>query len=896
MNIQQSAMIETPGLASEIQIERNGFHKDPGRMMRPTVDGKFLSVGGERFFVKGVTYGAFAPNSEGHQFPERADVALDFSLMRKAGINSILTYTVPPVSLLDQAEEHGIRVIVNTPWMAYVCFLEEAGFRKQVREEVRAAVSSCQRHPAVLMHCVSKEIPPQIVRWHGAKKVEKFLKELYEVAKDVDPESLVSYTNFPTTEYLDLNFVDVFTFNVYLHQRPDFCAYLSRLQHLAGELPFVMTEFGMCSFRHGQDGQSKFLDWQIEEIFDHGAAGAVAFGWTDPFYQDNSLITDWGFGLVDEHRRPKPSYEVVQRRFTRDVPFPQDRKWPRISVVVAAYNAGRTLEECLSALQNLRYPDYEVIVVNDGSKDATECIMRKFPFHCITTPNQGVSAARNVGLRAATGEIVAYIDSDANADPDWLSYLATTYLKFDIDGVGGPNFVPLEDNWLAKCVYRSPGGPTQVMLNDVHAEHIPGCNMSFRKAALDAIGGFDPIFRAAADDVDICWRLIDDGRQIGFSPSAVVWHHRRPSVKAYWKQQVGYGLSESILERKTPDKFNPWGHTFWSGRIYGPYPFFRLFSQPRVYQGLWGSAPFQSMYDPGGGNVLSFLPRAMEWHVACAFLLVLGIVFPWALVPAGIGIVYTIGYCIVCARQAKLDVLEITDGPSTWQRRLKWRATIAWLNFLEPVARDWGRLKGGLTPWRTVTPESEPQSLPSPWWKKLVPFQRNAQWSSPGTMELEKFSFLNALHRKFTSRGCAVGWNDHFQHWDMRFRRGALGVGKLHMVVEHHGGEKRKARFSLSIAPPATVYWVLAILAVVAAVTGALAYPIATGLLIFAMAVLWFAVPVEANRLESMAVSCAAEAARDLREWMEQQRRAVDKKPVETEGIADEDAKAATAG
>src|SRR5207244_12875525 len=128
----------------------------------------------------------------------------------------------------------------------------------------------------------------------------------------------------------------------------------------------------------------------------------------------------------------------------------------------------------------------------------TESIMHKYPFRCITTKNQGVSQARNEGLRLATGDIVAYIDSDANADPDWLSYLATTYLKFDVDGVGGPNLVPLKDEWLAKCVYRSPGGPTQVMVNDVHAEHIPGCNMSFRKSALEKIGGFDPIFRNAA--------------------------------------------------------------------------------------------------------------------------------------------------------------------------------------------------------------------------------------------------------------------------------------------------------------------------------------------------------------------------------------------------------------
>ena len=60
-------------------------------------------------------------------------------------------------------------------------------------------------------------------------------------------------------------------------------------------------------------------------------------------------------------------------------------------------------------------------------------------------------------------------------------------------------------------------------------------------------------------------------------------------MKAYWRQQVGYGKSEALLERKHPNKFNPWGHTFWAGRIYAPYPHFRLFGRPVIYHGLWGS-------------------------------------------------------------------------------------------------------------------------------------------------------------------------------------------------------------------------------------------------------------------------------------------------------------------
>src|SRR5437016_8375504 len=172
--------------------------------------GKFLYSGDQKVYLKGVAYGAFPPNSQGHQFPEKAGVDQDFRLMREAGINSILTYTVPPLSMLDQAHEHGLGVVVNIPWMAYVCFLE-GKFAKQVRDQVRDAVASCQKHPAVTMVAVAKELRPPIVRWYGQKKIQTFLKDLYDLAKNEDPDTLVTYTNYPTTEYLQLPFVDVLT-------------------------------------------------------------------------------------------------------------------------------------------------------------------------------------------------------------------------------------------------------------------------------------------------------------------------------------------------------------------------------------------------------------------------------------------------------------------------------------------------------------------------------------------------------------------------------------------------------------------------------------------------------------------------------------------------------------
>src|SRR5262249_45760248 len=135
-------------------------------------------------------------------------------------------------------------------------------------------------------------------------------------------------------------------------------------------------------------------------------------------------------------------------------------------------------------------------------------------------------------------------------------------------GAGGHNFLPPEDSWGAAAVMVSPGGPAHVMFTDRLAEHIPGCNMAFYKWALDEVGRFDPIFRKAGDAVDICWRLVQRGFKIGFSPSGFVWHYRRSTVHDYLTQQAGYGEAEALLVRKHPEYFNFLGGSIWGGRIY----------------------------------------------------------------------------------------------------------------------------------------------------------------------------------------------------------------------------------------------------------------------------------------------------------------------------------------
>lgn len=527
---------------------------DPPVTVPARVGGKYLFAGDVKLYLRGVTYGTFRSGTDpqvlGHDYPDDATLEADFAVMQAHGINCLRCYTVPPLRLLDAALRHGLRVMVGLPWEQHVAFLDDAGRADDIERRVREGVRACARHPAVLCYAVGNEIPASIVRWHGRQRVEAFLERLVGAVKAEHPGSLVTYVNFPTTEYLQLPFVDIVSFNVYLESRETLEPYLDRLQNLAGEKPLLMAEIGLDSRRNGEEKQAHSLDWQVRTAFAAGCAGAFVFAWTDEWHRGGHDIEDWDFGLVRRDRSPKPALAAVARAF-REVPFPADMPWPLISVVVCSCNGARTIRDTLEGLQRLAYPKLDVIVIDDGSKDATAAIAAEYEFVRLTsTPNRGLSAARNLGWQQARGEIVAYIDDDAYPDPHWLHFLAYRFMTGDWVGVGGPNIAPHGDGPIADCVANAPGGPVQVLLTDTLAEHVPGCNMAFRRDALAAIDGFDHRYRAAGDDVDLCWRLQARGGRIGFHAGAMDWHHRRNSLSMYWKQQQGYGKAEALLEEK----------------------------------------------------------------------------------------------------------------------------------------------------------------------------------------------------------------------------------------------------------------------------------------------------------------------------------------------------------
>ncbi len=207
---------------------------------------------------------------------------------------------------------------------------------------------------------------------------------------------------------------------------------------------------------------------------------------------------------------------------------------PSVSVVVCTYNRDWVLEKCLEALRRMDYPDFEVVVVDGPSTDRTARVLDRFPeVKRVNNPQRNLSISRNLGIAASAGEIVAFIDDDAMAAPDWLQELVDVYRDPNVGGAGGhvygPGGVHLQfdrgiiSRWsLPRAVRDEPADE-----NAPHGEWfniLMGTNCSFRRSVLEEIGGFDENYEYYHDEADVCVRVIRAGYRIEHVANAPVWH------------------------------------------------------------------------------------------------------------------------------------------------------------------------------------------------------------------------------------------------------------------------------------------------------------------------------------------------------------------------------------
>lgn len=551
---------------------------------RLETDGKFFRRDGRRLWLKTVSYGPFPPDKE----PPTNE---EFIKIRAAGFDSIRLFSLPHSELLDAAEQAGLMVFAGLNWNHYEDFLSRPGILSSARIQLSSWLKNNATHPSLVGIYVGNEIPCDMVRWMGPPAVREAIEELIELGKRAAPQLLFAYANYPSTEYLEPGNADFTAFNIYLEEKESFAAYLRRLQNIAGDRPLVVSEFGLDTQRNSMAAQAQSIGWALEISHYEETAGFTAYAWSDLWMNAGREIPDWSFGLNDRAGNPKPALKVCQDF----APAPPIACLP-FSIIVCTRNGGSRIANCLRAIANLVGGPFETLVVDDGSNDDTANIVAEnFPnVRLLSIPPSGLSAARNIGASAASGEILAFTDDDCEPDREWLVRLSKAFLDPEVSAAGGPNLPPPARTAVEAVIRSAPGAPSHVLLDDTRAEHLPGCNIAVRRKVFQSIGGFDPIFRTAGDDVDFCWRLSDEGHRLAFVPGTFVWHWRRPSLRAFLRQQTGYGKAERLLLAKHPNRFAKNGDARWTGFVYGGGAV-SVGEGSIIYHGPMGQAGYQSI-------------------------------------------------------------------------------------------------------------------------------------------------------------------------------------------------------------------------------------------------------------------------------------------------------------
>ena len=455
-----------------------------------------------------------------------------------------------------------LRVMVGMPWPQHVAFLDDPGLTRQIRRDALATVQRLASHPAVLMFAVGNEIPPAIVRWHGQRHIERFLRELCHDIKAAAPDSLLTYVNFPPTEYLELDCFDVCA----VQRLP---ASRTRPARLSRAAAAHRGRPSRCCSRKpaptacvkGWTGRRGITAMHVRAAFAEGACGAVAFSWTDEWWRGGHTVDDWAFGLVDAERRPKPALAAVESAFA-DAPFAADERsrWPKVSVVVCAYNAADTIDDCLTSLAALTYPR------NGGHR-------RQRRLGAIATRDHRATvrwrarhrhaerrAQRRAQRRPRGGDAARSSPTPTRTSgsiPTGSTYLVQPLLTHECRRRRRAE---------RRAARRPLGGamrrararrPDPRAARRPHRRARPGLQhgVPARRAAGDRRLQSRVVLRAG-DDVDVCWRLQAKGLRIGFAPSALVWHHHRATIERVLAP-AGRATAkrEAWLDAHHPEKF-----------------------------------------------------------------------------------------------------------------------------------------------------------------------------------------------------------------------------------------------------------------------------------------------------------------------------------------------------
>jgi glycosyltransferase involved in cell wall biosynthesis len=783
------------------------------------VHGKFLSKSGSKFFFKAMRLDDVGSTLD---FDAKLKLRRRMEALKGAHTTGLILTQANAQPALDIAAQAGLFAIIELS-----ASTEEIIDRRKWRTVLSRFSHEANvlgSHPALAGFLISCPITADWIRAHGVDLVRMRLGQALEVLEHGAPDKIRSIKIRPETRALSMFEEDVIFAEVPALEPLELHDFITSI-HIVAENRPVIIEFAAAS--PGQDEA-------VAMAFGTGAAGVVA-----PAVPAPASATSLNVRMLQ-------AADLMPFVSLNGTCPPKPASVPMVSVVICAYNAERTMRQCLESLRKLDYPNFEVVIVDDGSRDNTAAISMDFPeFRLVRQPNKGLSFARNVGMQAARGEIIAYTDSDCVVDPHWLTLMARAMEQGGFDGCGGPNLSPHEDGRIEACCSASPGAPCHVLVGDTRAEHLAGCNMVFARAALEKVGGFDAQFTTAGDDVDVCWRMIDAGLKIGFCASAFVWHFRRNTIKAYYGQQRGYGRAEAMLYARYPARFNSLGQIAWRGTIPGLARTYPGGGRKRMF---WGAATLgtQRVFDPAL-TMARVIPQTMEWTAGWTVALVASILLGWSAIPAAAMLALGPMWALYYGWHAPLEKCHQSFSS---------RMLIAYLAYTGSMVRATTRYKTRARILAGLDSEQMIRQRPT-----VSLARRSVRLNYWNEEYVSRDSILDRMFKLFArGRHAAIidlGWNDY----DFEVRPGAWTRIEIKSADEEHGGMRLKNLVEARVRCSRLSKIALALgaaAAVIAAIAGASELALALAAMSAAGAVALISEMIESGRLAYRAIESAA--------------------------------------
>ena len=211
----------------------------------------------------------------------------------------------------------------------------------------------------------------------------------------------------------------------------------------------------------------------------------------------------------------------------------------KVSIIVASYNSQDTIEECLKSILAQNYPKdaFEVIVMDGESKDNTVKIAQQFPIKVLSI-RLNCPAAYNYAMKIVAYPILGFIDADAKVEPDWLKKVTPHLAEPEVAGVSGSIETWNADNpWARSIGYELKSRYRRI---GKYTGRIATMNLLLKKSVIEEVGGWDEKLPSQYD-TDFGFRMSGRGYKIAYEPTAVCYHFNRPTLKAFYRQQLQYG-------------------------------------------------------------------------------------------------------------------------------------------------------------------------------------------------------------------------------------------------------------------------------------------------------------------------------------------------------------------